>query len=83
MQHPVTIRVSRPRDADALSRLAQLEARPGLTGRALVAVALTSGRVIADPSYPTAGLVRQLRRRRYELLRQSGPSLRPRLVLST
>ena len=42
------------------------------SGVALAAVALTSGSVAADPSYPTAIAVRALRYRRYQLLRQGG-----------
>jgi hypothetical protein len=82
MPHPaLTIRAATARDDDALSRLAWLDARPRPTGPALLAeragtaiaaVALTSGAVVADPSYPTAAAVRQLRRRRYQVLRQGG-----------
>ena len=77
----LTVRAATPRDADALSRLAALDGRAPLTGRALIAersgvaiaaAALTSGSIVADPSYPTALAVRLLRRRRYQLLRQGG-----------
>jgi hypothetical protein len=90
----LTIRAATPRDEDALGRLAWLDGRPRPTGRALLAerdglaiaaVALTSGAVVADPSFPSAAAVRLLRGRRYELLSQSrdvGPiaSLLRRLV---
>jgi hypothetical protein len=77
----LTIRAATRHDDDALSRLAWLDARPRPTGRvllaerddvAIAAVALTSGAVVADPSHPTAAAVRQLRYRRYQLLRQGG-----------
>jgi len=71
--HALTIRAATPRDTDALLRLAWLDNRPRLAGRALLAerggvaiaaLALTSGSVLADPSYPTAAAVRALRLRR-------------------
>jgi hypothetical protein len=77
----LTIRPATARDDDALSRLAWLDARPRPSGAALIAeragvaiaaVSLSSGAVVADPSYPTAAAVRQLRFRRYRLLRQGG-----------
>jgi hypothetical protein len=75
----LTIRVATPQDEYALLRLAALEGRSRLSGRtllaerdgqAIAAVALTSGAVISHPD--GADAVRQLRRRRYQLLRQSG-----------
>lgn len=97
LDHDLTIRADTPRDADALARLAWLDARRRLRGRALLAerdgyaiaaVALTSGAIVADPSHPTAAAVRALRRRRYQLLRQGGDvaplrSLLPRLAHAT
>jgi hypothetical protein len=80
-ENALTVRATTRRDTDALARLAWLDARPRLTGRALVAerdgvdlaaVALTSGAVVAHPSYPTAAAVGALRLRRYQLLRQGG-----------
>jgi hypothetical protein len=53
-------------------------ARSGLTllaehhGRAVAAIALTSGRVTAEASPAGARAVPALRRRRYQLLRQGG-----------
>ena len=41
-------------------------------GRAVAAIALTSGRIAADASPAAADAVRALRRRRYQLLRQGG-----------
>ncbi len=79
--HPLTIRAATPHDDGALQRLARSERRPCIGGRALlaerdgvaiVAVALTSGRVATDASSVTAEAVRRLRYRRYQLLRQSG-----------
>jgi hypothetical protein len=80
-ENPLTVRAATCHDSKALARLASLDNRPRLTGRALLAerggiavaaVALTSGVVVADPSYPTAGAVSALRLRRYRLLRQGG-----------
>jgi hypothetical protein len=77
--HPLTIRVATPRDEHDLLRLAARKGRSRPTGRTLLAerdgvtiaaVALTSGAVVSDPAAGDA--VRQLRRRRYQLLRQSG-----------
>lgn len=71
----LTIRAATPRDTDALLRLAWLDNRPRLAGRALLAerngiaiaaVAIAGGSVLADPSYPTAAAVRALRLRRLE-----------------
>jgi len=80
-QTEVTIRRAEPRDAERLRLLAALDRRPPLGGRVLlaevdgvpiVALALGSGVVAADPLRMTAGAVRVLRRRRYQLLRQGG-----------
>jgi hypothetical protein len=77
----LSIRLSNPSDAGALTRLAALDASAGLSGRALIAerdnvaiaaVALTSGRVVAAPSPRAAAAVHLLRLRRYRLLRQGG-----------
>jgi hypothetical protein len=96
--HALTIRVATPRDDNDLLRLAEVEGRSRPTGRtllaerdgvAIAAVALSSGAVVADPSDPAGATgVRLLRRRRYQLLRQSadvGPvaSLLRRLVPPT
>jgi hypothetical protein len=80
--HALTIRVATPRDDNDVLRLAELEGRSRPTGRtllaerddvAIAAVALSSGAVVADPSDPAGATgVRLLRRRRYQLLRQSG-----------
>ena len=80
--HALTIRVATPSDEYDLQRLAGLEGRSRPTGRtllaeregvAIAAVALSSGAVVADRSDPAgAAGVRQLRRRRYQLLRQAG-----------
>jgi hypothetical protein len=45
LDHDLTIRAATPRDADALSRLAGLDARPRPAGRALLAE--RDGRAIA------------------------------------
>jgi hypothetical protein len=79
-RHP-TIRLAVPEDDGALRRLAELDSAAVLTGRVLIAeregvpvaaIALDSGSVTADPFQPTADVVRLLRRRRYQLLRQGG-----------
>jgi hypothetical protein len=75
------IRLSTASDAGALARLAALDAAAPPSGRALIAerdgvalaaVALTSGRVVADRSPRAAAAVHLLRLRRYRLLRQGG-----------
>lgn len=77
----LTIRAATPRDAHALARLAELDGRPQLRGRALLAerdgvviaaLALTGGSVVAHPFHATAGDVPLLRLCRYGLLRQGG-----------
>jgi hypothetical protein len=79
----ITIRAATSSDAGALGRLAGLDSRRTIAGRALVAerdgvviaaVSLTSGSVVADPFEPTSDAVRRLRFHRYQLLRQGGDS---------
>jgi hypothetical protein len=79
--HALTIRAARPRDADDLLRLAQLDSRGSLRGYTLIAerggvaiaaLALSSGAVAADPFSATADAVRALRLRRYQLMRHGG-----------
>jgi hypothetical protein len=62
----VTIRFARTEDTVALAKLAELDSARPLAGPALVAerdgrllaaLALTGGRVVADPFMPTADLV--------------------------
>jgi hypothetical protein len=83
----VTIRPGFPDDAHALTRLAALDSAPrqALAGPVLVAevdgalvaaVALRSGRVVADPFRPTAELVELLRRRATQLTAADVPSRR-------
>jgi hypothetical protein len=89
----MTIRSACPLDARALARLAALDSATPLTGPVLVAevngeliaaLALHSGRAVADPFRPTVTALRQLRLRRYELLRRggSGAWARPRFALA-
>lgn len=82
-EQALTIRVATSRDARALARLAGFDSRRPLRGRALLAehdgvvtaaIALTSGSIVRDPFQPAAEAVRQLRFRRYQLLRQGGDS---------
>jgi hypothetical protein len=77
----LSIRLSRPRDAAALARLARANSVAPPSGRALIAerhgvpvaaIGLTSGAVIADPARRGAETVRLLRRDRYRLVRQGG-----------
>lgn len=78
-----TIRPTRPDDAAALARLAELEEAAPLRGDALIAecagepvaaMALADGRAVADIFRPTATAVRMLRGCRTELL--AIPSIR-------
>ena len=78
---PFSIRSATPHDAAALARLAGLDSRATLRGHALLAelndipvaaIGLTSGTVFSDPFVPTAAAVRELRARRYQILRQGG-----------
>lgn len=75
---PITIRLTRPTDADELGRLAQRDSRFVPEGELLVAIAegeiraaisLGSGEVIADPFHHTAELVRMLGLRRKQMVR--------------
>jgi hypothetical protein len=77
----LSIRLSRPRDAAALARLARANSVAPPSGRALIAerhgvpvaaLALTSGAVIADPARRGGDTIRLLRRGRYQLVRQGG-----------
>jgi hypothetical protein len=63
LDHDLTIRPDTPGDADALARLAWLDARPSPAGRALLAerdgvaiaaVALTSGAIVGGLAVPPA-----------------------------
>jgi hypothetical protein len=75
------IRIAAAGDATALHRLSQLDSAKPLAGRALVAerdgdllaaLSLETGAAIADPFQPTADVVRMLRLRRSQLVRQGG-----------
>ena len=77
----MTIRIATPNDEVELRRLAQLDSARPLTGRVLLAerdgeplaaVSLETGRPIADPFRPSADALRELRLRRYRLMRQGG-----------
>jgi hypothetical protein len=77
----LTIRSATSADLGAIRRLAASSSRPRPRGPLLVAehdgemlaaIAVSSGAVITDPGRPVAGVVRGLRRRRYQLLRQNG-----------
>jgi hypothetical protein len=86
----LTIRVAGPRDDATLRRLAGLDTARPLTGRVLLAesddgpiaaLSVETGAVTADPFRHTAGAVRMLRLRRYQLLRQGGDVAPARLLL--
>ena len=75
---PISVRLARARDAEALAALAALDPAAPLEGEALVAVAgevpvaamaMRDGRAIADPFRPTADLVALLGARREQLRR--------------
>jgi hypothetical protein len=77
----MTIRAATSADAGAIRLLASSSSRrrprgPMLVaehdGKLLAAIAVSSGAVITDPGTPVADVVRGLRRRRYQLLRQNG-----------
>lgn len=77
----LTIRAATSADTGAIRRLAGSTSRarprgPLLVaehnGEMLAAIAVSSGAVITDPGNPVADVVRGLRRRRYQLLRQNG-----------
>ena len=81
LNHALTIRAATPHDQDTLRRLAALESHPPLHGHtllaerdglAIAAIALSSGRTVADPFNHTSQAVHLLRHRRYRLLRQGG-----------
>jgi hypothetical protein len=77
----MTIRAATSADTGAIRRLAASSSRsrprgPLLVaeheGEMLAAIALYSGAVIADPGHSVADVVRGLRRRHYQMLRQNG-----------
>jgi hypothetical protein len=77
----LTIRAATSADTAAVTRLAASSRRPRPrgpvllaedNGEMLAAIAVSSGAVITDPGSAVADVVRGLRRRRYQLLRQNG-----------
>jgi hypothetical protein len=77
----LTIRLAAPEVGGVLRRLAQLDSAAPLAGRVLLAeldavpvaaIAFETGAVTADPFQHSADLVRLLRLRRAQLLRQRG-----------
>src|SRR5204863_4855928 len=81
MCEPLTIRRAGPADSPALVRLAQLDAAPSPSGSWLIAVvgdelqaaiALETGRVMADPFRPTRQLLELLRVRAGQLTVEHG-----------
>jgi hypothetical protein len=92
MTSPLLLRPSTAADAAALERLAALDSARPLTGEVMLAhaggdvraaLSLETGRVIADPFYPSAELVELLRaasgdaprRRRLRATRVARPAL--------
>jgi hypothetical protein len=79
MTSPLVLRPATAVDSDALERLAALDSARPLTGEVMLAhaggdvraaLSLETGRVVADPFYPSAELV--------ELLRAAAGNGRPR-----
>ena len=77
----LTIRMSRPDDAPALRRLAEVDSTVPLRGNVLLAeldgmclaaISLDTGEVNANPFKRTAAIVSHLRMRRYQIMRQGG-----------
>jgi hypothetical protein len=87
----MTICAATSADTDAVRRLAASTSRPRPRGPLLVAehdgemvaaIAVSSGAVIADLDRPAAvGVVGDLRRRRYELLRLNGGTAEARVLM--
>ena len=84
MKRPVTIRFCGPADERALRWLARRDTARPLEGtilaamvedEPLAALCLETGRVVADPFSPTAGLVDVLRARAAQLERAQHPEL--------
>jgi hypothetical protein len=82
MTSTVTLRICGPEDGDALRRLAGRDSAPPLEGTVLLAevagepraaIALETGRVVADPFALTAELVDLLRARAKQLEQRSRP----------
>jgi hypothetical protein len=87
-RHPITIRLARSEDEDALRRLAQLDSAGVPSGELLVAltgdeiraaISITSGEAIADPFRRNAELVRLLAARAEQVRGPREPTLRRRL----
>ena len=73
---PVTLRLGRPQDDDALGRLAQLNKRPAprgphvvakIEGTVVAAIPLGPGEALGDPFRPTAALISLLEVRARQL----------------
>lgn len=86
---PITIRRATPADADVLTRLAGLDSARPLTGhvllaevegRAVAAIAVADGRVIADPFERTTVAVAMLRIRAHHLAAERHGGRRRRTV---
>jgi hypothetical protein len=72
-EQPLIIRAATARDLESLRpRISGFALLADHHGRAVAAIALTSGRIEADASPAGARAVPALRRRRYQLLRQGG-----------
>jgi hypothetical protein len=92
--HVLSIRATAPSDGDTLADLTALGSRPYLAGRGLIAevdgtavaaISLTTGAVATHPGRAHPRMIRSLRYRRYQILRQGGdvgraPSLLRRLA---
>ena len=76
---PVTVRLAVPDDAPELSRIAELDSAPlppgplligERSGRAVAALSLSDGAVVANPFVPTADIVGLMRLRARQLDRE-------------
>jgi hypothetical protein len=88
--HILRIRATAPSDRDALADLTALGPRPYLAGHGLVAevdgttvaaISLTTGAVTADVGRVHPRMIRALRYRRYQILRQGGDVGRAQALL--
>lgn len=86
----MTIRAATSSDTAAVTRLAASSRRPRPRGTVLLAehdgemlaaIAVSSGAVLTEPGMPVADAVHRLRRRRYQLMRQSGDLATGRTLL--
>jgi hypothetical protein len=87
--HEMVLRADRPTDEQALRRLAALDSKRPIRGRALVAeveghtvaaVGIEDGRVVADPFEHTAEVVELLQLRAERMTKQPVEATKPGLL---